>query len=84
MAPAMTASRRARLARALALLPASAMATVAPVLASEGTGEALGVDAPILLLPLVLVPSVLLFLYLQFDGSQDKSDFFGAYDERRK
>jgi hypothetical protein len=30
------------------------------------------------------IPVVFLFLFLQFDGSQDKSDFFGAKDDRRK
>ena len=58
--------------------------TAAPALASEGTGEGLGVDSPLLLVPLILIPVVFLVLYLQFDGGQDKSDFFGTYDQRRK
>lgn len=40
-------------------------------------------DSALLLVPLFGVPLLLLFLFLQFDGSQDKDDFNGAYDDRR-
>lgn len=80
VAPVMTL--RKQVAR-LAALPAT-LATIAPALATEGTGESLGIDSPLLFLPLLLIPGVFLTLYLQFDGSQDKDDFFGAYDDRRR
>lgn len=80
VAPVM--SLRKQTAR-LAALPAT-LATIAPVLATEGTGESLGIDNPLLFLPLFVVPAVFLALYLQFDGGQDKDDFFGAYDDRRR
>lgn len=76
-------SLRRNFARVTAAVPAT-LAAVAPVLASEGTGEGLGIDNALLFLPLVVIPGVFLALYLQFDGSQDKEDFFGAYDERRR
>lgn len=66
----------------LATIPAS-LALAAPTWASEGTGEGLGIDSALLFIPLISIPAIFLILYLQFDGSQDKSDFFGSYDERR-
>lgn len=54
-----------------------------PALASEGTGEALGVDNALLVLPLVLIPTVFFALFIQFARQQDNSDFTGTYDERR-
>lgn len=75
----MSLSKRA--ARVAASVPA-AFAAAAPALA-EGTGEGLGIDNVLLYLPLILIPGAFLALFLQFDGSQDKEDFFGAYDERR-
>lgn len=80
VAPRMSFSRRA--AARVAALP-TALAVTAPALA-EGTGEALGVDNGLLVLPLILVPGIFLFLFLQFDSSQDKDDFFGAFDDRRR
>jgi len=66
----------------------AAGAAVAPWLAAspalaEGTGEALGVDNVLLLIPLVVVPIALFTLYLQFGSTQNNEDFFGGYDDRR-
>lgn len=66
----------------IAALPTT-LATVAPALATEGTGEGLGIDSPLLFLPLILIPAAFLVFYLQFDGSQNKEDFLGEYDQRR-
>lgn len=75
-------SLRNNVARVAAAVPAT-LAAVAPALATEGTGEGFGIDNPLLFLPFILIPGAFLALFLQFDGSQDKEDFFGAYDERR-
>lgn len=80
--PAPHMSLRKNVAR-LAAIPTT-LATIAPVLASEGTGEGFGIDTPLLFLPFILVPGVFLALFLQFDGAQDKEDFIGEYDERRR
>lgn len=74
-------SMRKRAAR-LAALPAT-LTTVAPALA-EGTGESLGIDNPLLYIPLILIPAAFFVLFLQFGGGQDNEDFFGTYDERRR
>ncbi len=79
-APKPNVARRA--AARLAALPASLVAT-APVWATEGTGEGLGIDSPLLWIPLVLIPGAFLILFIQFGRSQDNSDFLGGYDERR-
>lgn len=80
--PAPRMSLRKHAAR-LATIPAT-LAAVAPAIASEGTGEGLGIDSALLFLPLILIPSIFLALYLQFDGSQNKDEFFGPYDQRRR
>mmetsp|Transcript_5433 Transcript_5433/g.11452 ORF Transcript_5433/g.11452 Transcript_5433/m.11452 type:complete len:114 (-) Transcript_5433:429-770(-) len=61
-----------------------ALAAIAPALATEGTGEALGIDSPLLFIPLLLVPAAFFVLFVQFAGGQDNEDFFGGYDQRRK
>lgn len=71
-----------RNAARLAALPAT-LATIVPALATEGTGEGLGIDTALLFIPLILIPGAFLALFLQFDGSQNKEDFLGEYDERR-
>lgn len=78
-APRMSLARRAAAVRAAAL---PAVLAAAPALA-EGTGEGLGIDNGLLYLPFILVPGVFLFLFLQFDRSQNKDDFFGNTDDRR-
>ena len=55
----------------------------APVLASEGTGEGLGIDSPLLYIPIILIPGVFLAFFIQFARQQENSDFTGTYDERR-
>lgn len=79
--PAVRMSLRKNAARVAAAVPA--LAAAAPALASEGTGAGLGIDSALLYIPLILVPAVFLTLFLQFDGSQNKEDFFGNYDDRR-
>lgn len=54
-----------------------------PAIATEGTGEAFGVDSPLLLIPFVLVPGVFFILFAQFGRQQDNSDFLGGFDDRR-
>lgn len=78
-APTMTLRKQA--AR-LASIPAT-LATIAPVLASEGTGEGLGIDTPLLYLPLILIPAVFFALFIPFTRTQNNEDFTGEYDERR-
>lgn len=67
-APAMAMSPRTAAARAAAALPAALAAL--PALATEGTGEPLGIDNPLLLLPLIVIPGTFLFLFLGFARSQ--------------
>lgn len=66
----------------LAALPAT-LAAIAPALATEGTGEGLGIDTPLLYIPLVLIPAIGFILFIPFARSQDNEDFTGEYDERR-
>lgn len=80
-APVMSMSMRKHAARLAAL--STTLATVAPAVATEGTGEGLGIDSALLYLPLIGIPAVFLAFFLQFDGSQNKEDFIGEYDERR-
>mmetsp|Transcript_1758 Transcript_1758/g.3032 ORF Transcript_1758/g.3032 Transcript_1758/m.3032 type:complete len:109 (+) Transcript_1758:295-621(+) len=68
-------------------VPAAAMSSLMiamPALATEGTGEALGIDSNLLLIPLVLIPIAFFALFIQFASKQDNEDFFGGYDQRRK
>lgn len=76
-----TMSARKHMAR-LAALPAT-LAAIAPALATEGTGEGLGIDTPLLYIPLVLIPVIGFILFIPFARSQDNEDFTGEYDERR-
>lgn len=82
-APVMRAEKRQPARIAFPAAMASALTTAMPAFASEGTGEALGIDNALLVVPLVLVPAVFFILFLQFDRQQDKSDFMGAFDDRR-
>lgn len=66
----------------LASVPATLIAT-APVLATEGTGEGLGIDTPLLFIPLVLIPALFFVFFIQFARSQSNEDFNGPYDQRR-
>lgn len=52
-------------------------------MASEGTGEGLGIDNALLYIPLILIPGVMFILFAQFGSQQDNSDFMGGYDDRR-
>lgn len=78
----MTASPLRRAAARAAALPAT-LAVSLPALASEGTGEGLGIDNALLYIPLILIPGVLLIFFIQFGRQQDNSDFMGGYDDRR-
>lgn len=54
-----------------------------PAIASEGTGEGLGIDNALLFVPLILIPSVFFVFFIQFGRQQENSDFMGTYDDRR-
>ncbi|KAA8500009.1 hypothetical protein FVE85_7594 [Porphyridium purpureum] len=70
-------------AQQMAALAVAQVAVAMPALAAEGTGAALGVEEPLLFLPLILIPSVFFILFLGFSNKQPKDDFFGAKDDRR-
>lgn len=78
----MSVSRKQQAARLAASIPATLL-TVAPALATEGTGEGLGIDTPLLYIPIVLIPGLFFVFFLQFGRSQNNEDFTGPYDERR-
>lgn len=59
-----------RRAAARASASLTALAVAAPALATEGTGEGLGIDNALLYIPLLGIPAVFLFLFLQFGSSQ--------------
>ncbi|GJD08199.1 hypothetical protein Gasu2_25040 [Galdieria sulphuraria] len=53
-------------------------------LATEGTGEPLGVDDPRVLVVLTIIPILVFLLWLQFNGQQSNDDFMDTYDQRRR
>lgn len=77
-----TMSLRKHAAR-VAMVPPALLTALPPALATEGTGEGLGIDTPLLYIPLVLVPAVLFVFFVQFGRSQSNDDFIGPYDDRR-
>ena len=62
----------------------SAAMLAMPAIAAEGTGAPLGVEEPLLYLPLILVPTAFFVLYLGFAREQPNDDFFGETDDRRE
>jgi len=69
-APRMAVAPVRRAAAQASASLAALAATAAPVLATEGTGEGLGIDNALLYVPLLGIPAVFLFLFLQFGSSQ--------------
>ncbi|KAG5191042.1 hypothetical protein JKP88DRAFT_12062 [Tribonema minus] len=62
----------------------AALLTSAPVLATEGTSEAFGIDSPLgFWLPLTVIVFINL-IFFQWARTQPEGEFFGEYDERRK
>ncbi|CAM9542468.1 unnamed protein product [Discosporangium mesarthrocarpum] len=60
-----------------------ALLTAAPALATEGTGEALGIEnSNLLFLPLVTLVGINI-IYLQWAKNEPEGDFFSEYDQRR-
>ncbi|KAK4525546.1 hypothetical protein GAYE_SCF13G3454 [Galdieria yellowstonensis] len=62
----------------------SAFAYSSHCLATEGTGEPLGVDDPRVLVVLTIIPILVFLLWLQFNGQQSNDDFLDTYDQRRR
>ncbi|GJQ12214.1 hypothetical protein GpartN1_g4005.t1 [Galdieria partita] len=63
---------------------ASSLALATRCLATEGTGEPLGVDDPRVLVVLTIIPILVFLLWLQFNGQQSNDDFLDTYDQRRR
>ncbi|CAM9168143.1 unnamed protein product [Choristocarpus tenellus] len=60
-----------------------ALLSASPALATEGTGEALGIEnSTLLFVPLTVLVGINI-IYFQWAKKQPKGDVFGEYDERR-
>lgn len=60
------------------------MIMAAPVLATEGTGEAFGVDDSRIPFIVFAIGAAFTFLFSTWSNSQDNSEFFDGYNKNRK
>lgn len=60
------------------------MIMAAPVLATEGTGEAFGVDDSRIPFIVLAIGAGFTFLFSTWSNSQDNNEFFDGYNKNRK
>jgi phosphotransferase system glucose/maltose/N-acetylglucosamine-specific IIC component len=59
------------------------MIMAAPVLATEGTGEAFGVDDSRIPFVVLAIGAAFTFLFSTWSNSQDNDEFFDGYNKKR-